>query len=58
MHRKAEEVVKTAVKAAGKNKLYVVDGVKNYGVTLLSRFLTRKKTAEISGKILKKSLNI
>ena len=58
MHRKAEEVVKTAVKAAGKKKLYVVDGVKNYGVTLLSRFLTRKKTAEISGKILKKSLNI
>ena len=58
MHRKAEEVVKTAVKAAGKNKLYVVDGVKNYGITLLSRFLTRKKTAEISGKILKKSLNI
>lgn len=55
-YRKAETVVETTIKAIEKNKLFVVDGVKNYIVTLLARFLTRKKTTEISGSILKKSL--
>jgi short-subunit dehydrogenase len=54
--RKAEQVVKTAVKALKKNKPYAVDGSGNYMVILLSRFLTRKTTVEISGNILKKAL--
>ena len=56
-YRTADMVTETAIKAAGKNRQFAVDGIKNYMVTLLSRFLTRKKTTEISGKILKKSLN-
>ena len=56
-YRTADMVTETAIKAAGKNKQFAVDGIKNYMVTLLSRFLTRKKTTEISGKILKKSLD-
>ena len=54
--RKAEQVVKTAVKNSEKNKLYVVDGFGNYMVTLLARFLTRQKTVSISGNILRKAL--
>ena len=56
--RKTEEVVGTALKALEQNKLYAVDGIKNYFVTLLSRFLTRKKTVQISGNIMKRSLDI
>ncbi len=57
-YRKAEEVAETAEKAIEKNKLFVVDGMKNYFITLLSRFLTRKKTIEMSEKIMKKLLSL
>ncbi len=58
LHRKEGKAGKTTTKSVRENKLYVVDIMENYAVTLLSRFITRKRTTEISGKILKKSLNI
>jgi hypothetical protein len=49
----ASEVVSSALTAYAKNKMYTVSGKTNYLVSLIPRFITRKKTVKITSSMFK-----
>ena len=52
----AKKVVNTALRAYGKNRIYVVFGYVNYLTSLIPRFISRKRTVKIVANMFKNSV--